>query len=328
MALRTALTELVGVTVPVVAAPMAGVADVELAVAVSRAGALGAIGVGSARSADWVHDQLNRARIADVPFGIGLMAWSLPENEEVFDLVIKACPALVSISLGDLDPWIGRARGAGVPVAVQVGTAAEAHAAQRMGASLIVARGAEAGGHGRADVATLPLLQQVLDTVSVPVVAAGGITGPRGLAAALAAGAAGVWAGTAFAGCLEATSSAAARGAMAKAQATDTVYTRAFDIAQRVSWPPQYGGRALRNEFSDRWAESEAELASHIAGEAADSGLTAEMRLARAEADVATAPVYCGQGVGQIQVDRSAAEIVQHFAQAEALVRVMPNMLR
>lgn len=328
MSLRTALTEMVGITVPVIAAPMAGVADVELAAAVSRAGALGTIGVSSARSADWVHDQLNRARIADVPFGVGLMAWSLPENEEVFDLVIKACPALVSISLGDLDPWVGRARGAGVAVAVQVGTVAEAHTAQRVGASLIVARGAEAGGHGRADVATLPLLQEILDTVSVPVVAAGGIAGPRGLAAAVAAGAAGVWAGTAFAGCLEATSSPEARHAMAQAKATDTVYTRAFDIAQRIPWPADYGGRALRNEFSDRWADAEEELSREVAGESADSGVTAAIRLARAEADVATAPVYCGQGVAQIQVDRSAAEIVHHFAQAEDLLRAVPNMLR
>lgn len=328
MALRTALTNQLGIKVPVICAPMAGVGDADLAVAVSRAGALGMIGISGARSPEWVTEQLAHASAAQVPYGVGLMAWALPDNPEIFDLVIKATPALVSISLGTLEPWIGRARGAGIPVAVQVGSAAEARAAEKAGASLIVARGAEAGGHGRADIATLPLLQHVLDTVSVPVVAAGGITGARGLAAVLAAGAAGAWAGTAFIGCFEATHTPAVRQALATAAATDTIYTRAFDIAQRIPWPPEFGGRGLRNAFTDTWADREEDLTALLAGQQPDEGLTASIRQARIDADLEFAPIYCGQGVGQIRVEVSAADVVADFAKAEGLIRMMTDILR
>lgn len=310
-----------GRTVPVVSAPMAGVADAALAIAVSRAGALGAIGIAGTRTRDWIEAQLAALTAADVPFGIGLMAWSLPENDTVFELALAARPTVLSISLGELQPWLGRARAAGVTVAVQVGTVAEAAAAEQAGADVIVARGAEAGGHGRAELATLPLLQHVLETVTVPVLAAGGIATARGLAAVLAAGAAGAWAGTAFAGCIEATSAAGPRRALAAADATRTVYTRAFDIAQRLPWPKEYGGRALSNDFTARWADAEDDLAAVVAAEDPAGGLTAAMRAARAAGDAATAPVYAGQGVGQIRVDVPAAEVVAEFARAPELLR-------
>src|SRR5699024_10068429 len=130
------------------------------------------------------------------------------------------------------------------------------------------------GGHGRNAVATLPLLQEVLDAVSVPVLAAGGISGPRGLAAVLAAGAAGAWVGTAFAGCREATNSPDAQRAMDRAAATDTVYGRTFDIAQRLAWPEQFGARALRNSFTETWAGREADLAGRVSGEDPSEGVT------------------------------------------------------
>lgn len=316
----TDLTRMFGLSVPVIAAPMAGVADAELAVAVGRAGALGCIGVGSTRGADWVSAQLDAATGAEIPFGIGFMAWALATDPSGFELALRAKPALVSISFGDVDPWVQRARSEGIPVAVQAGTLAEAVAAERAGASLVVARGAEGGGHGGNAVATLPLLQQVLDAVSVPVLAAGGIATARGLAAVLAAGAAGAWVGTAFAGCLEATSSAAARAAMQRADAADTFYGRVFDIAQRLDWPERFGGRALTNDFTRAWIGREAELAAEVS--AADH-VTAAMARARADGDASMAPVYCGQGVGQIRTGVPAAEVVGEFARAAELLRAL-----
>ena len=100
---------------------------------------------------------------------------------------------------------------------------------------MLVARGGEGGGHGRNDVATLPLLQAVLDAVTVPVLAAGGIGTARGLAAVLAAGAAGAWVGTAFLACTEAATSAGARELLLTAADTDTVYGRVFDVGQRLA---------------------------------------------------------------------------------------------
>ncbi len=321
--MNTALTRLLQIQLPVIAAPMAGVADAGLAVAVSRAGALGCIGVGSNRDEAWVAAQLRTVGDVGVPFGIGFMAWSLPADPAGFELAVRARPALLSISFGDVAPWVQRARSAGITVAVQAGTVAEAVAAERAGASIVVARGSEGGGHGENAVATLPLLQQVLDAVSIPVLAAGGIATARGLAAVLAAGAAGAWVGTAFAGCTESTSSAAARRAMADADASGTTYGRTFDIAQRLAWPAQFGGRALANDFTREWAGREAELAFLVGGTGDDPAITitADMARARAAGDVSMAPVYCGQGVGQVRVDVPAAEVVAEFARAGELLR-------
>jgi nitronate monooxygenase len=294
---------------------------------VSAAGGLGCIGAGSSYSADWVTQQASAASGSGVPFGIGFMGWALARDPAPFHAALAARPALVSVSFADpidgLGPFVELAAETGAAVAVQVGSVDEAVAAQALGATLVVARGGEAGGHGRNAVATLPLLQAVLDRADVPVLAAGGISGARGLAAVLAAGAAGAWVGTAFAGCTEATSSAPARAAMAAASATDTRYTSVFDIALRIGWPAGIGGRALGNDFTATWGERESLLRSLVA--AADTQedvtITEDMRAARAAADVSMAPVYCGQGVGEIRVDVPAAEIVAEFARADELLR-------
>src|SRR5215471_4897876 len=196
--MRTWLSERFGLDVPEVCAPMAGAAAGELAAAVSRGGGLGMIGVGGAATPEWISEQCEIAGSAGRPFGVGLLAWLLADNPGQRDAVLAARPALVSVSYGPYQRYLPALHEAGVTVATQAGTVAEAQAAEQAGVDVIVARGGEGGGHGRNDVATLPLLQMVLDTVAVPVLAAGGITGPRGLAAVLAAGAAGAWVGTAF----------------------------------------------------------------------------------------------------------------------------------
>src|SRR5258708_39299422 len=121
------------------------------------------------------------------------------------------------------------------------------------GGDVSVVQGREAGGHVTGRVSTLPLLQAVLDAVQVPVLAAGGIATPRGMAAALAAGAAGVWIGTALLASPECENTEQARARIVQAQETDTILTRAFDVAQGIPWPTEYPGRALRNRFTEQW---------------------------------------------------------------------------
>jgi nitronate monooxygenase len=162
-------------------------------------------------------------------------------------------------------------------------------------------------------VGTLVLLQAVLDTVSVPVLAAGGLSGASGLAAALAAGAAGGWIGTAFLACTEAEAVPSARERLFAASETDTAYGRVFDIGQRLDWPPEYGGRALRNPFFDRWVDRYEALA-------ADEDAAEELRLARQQGDLDVIPIYAGQGVGRLRAERSAAEVVAELAGAAALL--------
>ncbi len=310
--MRTWLTERFGVSVPVVAAPMAGVSTGRLAAAVSAAGGLGMLGVGPTSTPEGVRGQCAVAREAG-RFGVGLLAWALAQDDALVDVVAGEAPALVSVSYGPYERWVAPLQAAGIVVATQVGTLQEAVAAEDAGVDVLVARGGEGGGHGRDDVATLPLLQAVLDAVQVPVLAAGGIGTARGLAAVLAAGAAGAWVGTAFLTCAEAATSAGARERLLAAADTDTAYGRVFDVGQRLAWPPEYGGRALRNAFFDRWVGHEDELAG-------DDEAAAELTAARARGDARVMGVYAGQGVGLLRDGLAAADVLGELAGAGALL--------
>lgn len=312
--MHTWLSKQFGLKVPVVCAPMAGAAAGGLAAAVSRSGGLGMIGVMNTATPEWISEQCEIAASPGQPFGVGLLAWGLADNPAQLDAVLAVRPALASVSFGRYAGYVPALREAGVVVATQVGTLEEARAAEQAGVDVIVARGSEGGGHGRNDVATLPLLQMVLDTVSTPVLAAGGITGPRGLAAVLAAGAAGAWIGTAFLACAEATTPAPARERLFAANDTSTAYGRVFDIAQRLAWPREYGGRALRNLFFERWADREDDLES-------DAGAPTELASARSRGDFDTAPVYAGQGVAMLSRQRPAAEVVADLGRAKDLLQ-------
>ena len=310
----TWLTRTFGLTVPVVGAPMAGPGEGALAAAVSAAGGLGMVGVNASRSPDWVRQQAEVAATGGGPYGVGLMAWVLERDEGQLDAVLDVRPALVSVSFGAFETYVDRLRDAGIRVAVQAGTPDEAARAEAAGVDLVVARGAEGGGHGRNDVGTLPLLQAVLDTVEVPVVAAGGIATARGLAAVLAAGAVGAWVGTALLATHEAGTSAAARKRLLVAEVTDTAYGRVFDVAQRLPWPEEFGGRGLRNAYFDRWANRLDELAT-------DDAAAAELSEAQREQDLDVAYVYAGQGAGLLSEERSVADVLADLAGAEDLLR-------
>lgn len=305
--MATWLTERLNLDVPLVQAPMAGVAQGRLAAAVSAAGALGMVGVGATAKPAWIGEQAAVAGEPGRPFGIGLMAWALERSPGQLDAALDSEAALVSVSFGAFERPVQRAKEAGKVVTTQVGNLEEARRARDAGVDLVVARGAEGGGHGRNDHGTLPLLEMVLGELDVPVVAAGGISTWRGVAAVLAAGACGAWVGTAFLGCPEAANTRQARERLFAAGDGATAYGRVFDVASRTAWPPEYGGRALRNGFFDRWAGREDELAS--SQEAA-----AELAAARQRGDFDTAYLYAGQGVALLTQERSAAEVVAELS--------------
>src|SRR6266540_3142947 len=290
--MRTPLTDRFDLTVPVVGAPMAGAADGRLAAAISASGALGMIGAGGGATPSWIAEQGRVAAASGRAWGVGLLAWVLEANPAQLDAVVDLAPPLVSVSYGPYERHVATLKQAGSAVATQAGTLAEARAAEQAGVDLIVARGGEGGGHGRNDVATLPLLQAVLDQVSVPVLAAGGIATARGLAAVLAAGA---------------------------ASETGTSYGRVFDVGFRQAWPPEYGGRALRNPFFERWAGREPKLAT-------DDDAHAELVKALEQHDFDTAVIYAGQSVGLVRRPRPAAEVGADLAGAVELLRRAGSM--
>jgi len=297
----TWLQDTFGTRVPVVGAPMAGPADGRLAHAISAAGALGMVGVSGARDADWITAQAELAAAGGTPYGIGLMAWVLERKPSQLDAVLAVRPALVSVSFGAIEEPVRRLREAGIRTATQVGNVPDLRAALAAGVDVVVARGAEAGGHGRNEIGTLALLQLVLaEAGDVPVLAAGGIIDRRGVAAVLAAGAAGAWVGTAFLGCVEAGNSPEARQQLFAASSTG--YGRVFDVAQQVPWPREFGGRAVRNDFFDRWAGREDEMGDDAVAEHA-AGVRA--------GDWSVAHLYAGEGVAALTEERTAAEVVE-----------------
>ncbi|MEU0093853.1 nitronate monooxygenase [Kribbella sp. NPDC006257] len=303
----TWLTEKFGLSLPVVGAPMANVSGGRLTAAISAAGGLGMLGAGSAVTADWIRTEGAVAAASGKPYGIGLMAWSVATHPEHLEAVLELRPALVSLSFGELTPYVEQLQAAGIVVAMQAGTVADAREGIAAGADVIVARGAEAGGHGRNQVGTLPLLQAILDLTDLPVLAAGGISGPRGLAAVLAAGAAGAWIGTAFLTAEEALTPETSKQALLAADETATVYGTVFDAASRAGWPDEFGGRALRNAFYDRWEGQEQALKTDDAGHD-------EYVAATRAADPTSASLYAGQGVGALNKPTTAAEVLADLA--------------
>jgi nitronate monooxygenase len=154
-----------------------------------------------------------------------------------------------------------------------------------------------------------------------PVVAAGGIATGRGMAAALVAGAAGVWIGTPLLSCPEALNSPAARARVRAASGDDTVYTRAFDVAQRMAWPERWPGRALANEFSRTWHGREAELLQ-------DDVASRRVVDARVNDDLEQAPIYAGESVGLVTTERSATDVVRQLtADAEKALGAAAKLL-
>ena len=251
-------SEATGLRVPIVNAPMGGVAGGRLAAAVSVAGGLGMIGMGSTGSPKVLEAEVRHPKEAGVSGGIGRIDWAVRRDPALLESAIAARPVVVSVSFGDDWSWVDRVRAVGIVTATQVYDSDQARRAAHAGIEVLVARGAEGGGHGRPTIGTLPLLESVLDAVEGPVLATGGIATGRGVAAGLVAGASGVWLGTAFAACPESLISDPARQALLRASGADTVITSAFDAALGYPWPSEYPERVLRNEFTARWTGHEA----------------------------------------------------------------------
>lgn len=314
--LHTYLTTSWGLRYPIIGAPIAYVGRGRLARAIWEAGGLGLIGIGSTESVEFLAQQAAIARGSDGGrFGIGMHTWAIEKRPDLLEAAIEAEPFIISISFGSPAPYVERIHRRGILLATQVNTRADAIQAEQDGVDLIVAQGTEAGGHVTGQVATLPLLQAVLDAVRTPVLAAGGIASPRGVAAALAAGAAGVWIGTALLASPECENTESARTRIVQARETDTVLTRAFDVAQGLAWPPQFPGRALRNRFTDQWHERVDELPQ--ASEARQ-----QLAQAIASKDYDLAYIYAGQGVGLITRQQPAGEVIRNLGEgAERLLR-------
>ena len=194
--IRTQLCHLLGIEHPIVQGGMAWVSTAELVVAVSETGALGVLGCGNAPPA-WVQDQIRQVKERTAnPFGVNFPVFS-PFAEDVVRVCTAEKVPVVFAGAGNPTPFIGSLKRGGALVIPVVSSVALAKRLERAGADALVAEGMESGGHV-GDVATFPLVPQIVDAVDIPVIAAGGIADGRGLVAALALGAVGVQMGTRF----------------------------------------------------------------------------------------------------------------------------------
>jgi nitronate monooxygenase len=320
MAITTALTRLLGITHPIILAPMGGVAGGRLAAAVSQAGGMGLIGGGYGDpnagygGTTWMDEQFRAAGNARI--GVGYITWSLARFPALFDQTLAHAPKVFGLAFGDETRFASRIKAAGIELLCQVQDLDGAKRALDAGADIIVAKGTEAGGHGKAGRTTMTLTPAIVDIAGeVPVVAAGGLADGRGLAAALMLGASGILVGTRFWATPEALGSDVAKQLLTTARGDDTLPTRVFDIVRGLHWPEGYSGRAIANDFSRQWHAREQELEQNISREA-------ETYWAAAKAgDTSKMVVFAGEGLDLIHDIRPAGDIVRAIAdEAEKLI--------
>jgi nitronate monooxygenase len=283
-------------------------------------------GIGSSESVEFLTQEAAVARGNDqLRFGIGLHSWAVNSRPELLEAALEANPFLISLSFGSPARYVEQVHQHGILLATQVHSKAEALEAANAGIDVIVVQGTEAGGHTGQRVSTLPLLQAVLEAVQVPVIAAGGIASPRGVAAALATGAEGVWVGTCLLASPECENTEQARERIVQAAETETVLTRAFDVAQGLTWPEQYPGRALRNRFTQQWHDH-----LDLLPQASDARQQLTEAIAHKNYDLAF--IYAGEAVGLVGQQRPAADVIRHLGEgteqllAERYAQLLPSV--
>ncbi len=323
MPISTSITKLLGISHPIVLAPMDLVADARLTAAVTAAGGFGILG-GGYGDEQWLTRELDLLEQTHTRFGVGFITWSMAKQPKLLDLALERKPAAVVLSFGDPRPFVDRIKGSGALVICQIQSIALAKEAAAAGADVLIAQGTEAGGHG-VSRGLVTLLPEVVDAVgkSTPVLAAGGIADGRGLAAALMLGASGVVMGTRFYATHEAAGAPAAKERIRAATGDDTQRSIVFDISRRNVWPAPFTGRCLRNAHLDRWLGREVELLRHQEEE------SEKYAAARRENDFDIAAVIAGESSGLVRDISSAREVVDRVVRdaSALLARCSPQAL-
>lgn len=295
--MKSEITKLFGITYPIIQGGMAWVAQYPLAAAVSNAGGLGIIGAGGA-GADWVQEQIREAkRLTDKPFGVNIMLMN-PEADAIAKVVAEEKVAVVTTGAGNPEPYMDMWKDAGIKVVPVVASVAFAKRLERMGADALVAEGTESGGH-IGELTTMTLVPQVVDAVSIPVIAAGGIADGRGVAAAFALGAQAVQMGTHFVATKESIVHQNYKDRIIKAKDIDS------KVTGRTTGHPV---RVLRNMMTSEYLKKEAEGASL---EELEQFTLGGLRKAVVEGDVQHGSVMAGQSAGLVKEELSCEELIQ-----------------
>lgn len=305
--METRITRLLGIEYPIIQGGMAWVAEWHLASAVSQAGGMGLIGAGGAPAA-FVREQIQKVKEAtDRPFGVNLMLMN-PEADEIAKVLVEEGVKVVTTGAGNPAKYMEMWKNAGIKVIPVVASVALAKLMERGGADAVVAEGTESGGHIGA-ATTMTLVPQVVDAVSIPVIAAGGIADGRGFAAARMLGAEAVQIGTRFCVATEAITHANYKEKIIKAKDIDSEVT-GLSHGHPI--------RQIRNQMSRRYLKMEKEGASM---EELEQLALGSLRRAVVEGDVVNGTVMAGQIAGLITKEQTCGEIIREIMeQAEALL--------
>ena len=325
--MRHQLCKMLGIDIPIILAPMGGAVAPRLAAAVSNAGALGTLPLWRA-DIETVRRAVQKTRsLTAKPFAVNLNM-ELPQQERLEACLEEKVP-VISFFWRDPGDLVKRAKASGAIVMYTVGNVDDARRAVDIGVDIIVAQGWEAGGHVRGMVATLPLVPSVVDAVGdTPVIAAGGIADGRGMAAALALGAAGVWVGTRFLASEEVSIHPEYQRRILAASENDTVWCEnLFD----GGWP-NAPHRVLRNSTVRNWEAAgrpppgqrpgEGEIIARSESRGNADRYTSITPGPDTVGEIEPLSLWSGQGVALVRKVQSAAEIVREMNdEANAILR-------
>ncbi|MER2173426.1 MAG: enoyl-[acyl-carrier-protein] reductase FabK [Carnobacterium sp.] len=317
--MQSELIEKLGIKYPIIQGAMSWVANPSLVSAVSNAGGLGILACGYA-SSEIVRELIRETKsLTDKPFGINVLLTS-PNVDDVVKVVCEEQVKVVTTGAGSPGRYMNQFKNAGTVVIPVVASVALARRMVNEGADAIICEGMEAGGHiGK--TTTMNLVPQVVDSVSVPVIAAGGIADGRGVAAAFMLGASAVQLGTRFVVAHESTVHQNFKDAILKAKDIDTVVT-----GQITGHPV----RVLRNKLTRQYLKVEKDITSD---EKPDFNRLEELgkgalRRAVIDGDKETGSFMSGQSAGLVNKEQSTHEIIQELMhEYQEVIREQANLI-
>ncbi len=307
--ISTVIDQSLGLEFPIFQGGMAWVADASLAAGVSNAGGLGIIAAMNSNGEQLREEIQKCKKLTDKPFGVNIMLMS-PFADEVADVVVEEGIKVVTTGAGNPGKYMAKWIEAGIKVIPVVPSVALARKMEKAGAFAVIAEGGESGGHV-GEITTMALVPQVVDAVSIPVIAAGGIADGRQLAAVFMLGAVGVQVGTRFLVAEECTITQEYKNKILKAKDIDTVVT-----GKRLGHPV----RSLKNSFTREYAKAEYDK-SVVSDEELEKMGSGVLRMAARGGDVSKGCVLAGQVAGMVKKEQPAREIIEEiFTQAEEVL--------
>ena len=306
--MKTKITERLGIKEPIIQGGMAWVAEYHLAAAVSEAGGLGIIGAGGAPAA-FVREQIQKVKeLTDKPFGVNLMLMN-PEADEIARVIVEEGVKVVTTGAGNPGKYMAMWKEADIKVIPVVASVGLARMMERAGADAVVAEGTESGGHIGA-ATTMTLVPQVVDAVTIPVIAAGGIADGRGFAAAMMLGAEAVQMGTRFVVAKECIVHENYKQKIIGAKDIDS------EVTGRSTGHPV---RCIRNKMTREYLKMEKEGATL---EELEKMTLGSLRKAVVDGDVVDGTLMAGQIAGMVNKEQTCAEIIEDvMTQAENLLK-------